>query len=142
MKRAAMVVASLLWAAIAYAQSPISASEAKRHVGEKATVCGRVASARYAMKSSGSPTFINLDRAYPNQIFTIVIWGSDRQKFKDPETSFRGKNVCVNGEITLYRAGRRKPRSTNHRKSQFNELCFSWVVPTPRAKPRNRPISS
>ena len=79
MKRA--IVVALLWAAIAYAQGPISATDAKNHVGEKATVCGRVASARYAMKSSGSPTFIDLDRAYPPQIFTIVIWGGDRRKF-------------------------------------------------------------
>ncbi len=115
MKRAAIVVA-LLWAAIAYAQSPISASEAKNHVGERATVCGRVASAHYAMKSSGSPTFINLDRAYPNPIFTIVIWGSDRQKFGDPETSFSGKSVCVNGEITLYRGA---AQTTIHDPSQI-----------------------
>jgi DNA/RNA endonuclease YhcR with UshA esterase domain len=116
MKRAAMVVASLLWAAIAYAQTQISASEAKKHVGERATVCGRVASARYAMKSSGSATFINLDRAYPNQIFTIVIWGSDRQKFGDPETSFSGKRVCVSGEITLYRGA---AETTVHEPSQI-----------------------
>ena len=115
MRRAAMVVA-LLWAAIAHSQSPISATEAKNHVGERATVCGRVASARYAMKSSGSPTFINLDRAHPHQIFTIVIWGSDRRKFGDPKTSFSGKSVCVNGEITLYRGA---AETTVHEPSQI-----------------------
>jgi|SRR6266700_8232835 len=74
MKRAAIALA-LLWSALAYAQSPISASEAKDHVGESATVCGGVASTHYAASSRGKPTFINLDRAYPNQIFTILIWG-------------------------------------------------------------------
>ena len=114
MKRA--IVVALLWAAIAYAQGPISATDAKNHVGEKATVCGRVASARYAMKSSGSPTFIDLDRAYPHQIFTIVIWGGDRQKFGDPQTSFSRKSVCVNGQITLYRGA---PETTVHEPSQI-----------------------
>src|SRR5947207_2799418 len=115
MKRAA-IAAALLWSAIAYAQSSISAGEAKSHAGQKATVCGRVASARHASNSPGSPTFINLDRAYPNQIFTIVVWGSDRQKFGDLEAIFNGKNICVTGEITIYRG---RAETTVHESSQI-----------------------
>ena len=81
----------------------VAASEAKNHVGEKATVCGEVASAHYASRSRGTPTFINLDKPYPNQIFTIVIWGSDRPKFGNPEAAYNGKHICVTGRITLYR---------------------------------------
>jgi len=47
MKRAAIAVA-LLCAGLASAQASISASEAKNHSGENATVCGEVASAHYA----------------------------------------------------------------------------------------------
>jgi len=36
----------------------LSAKEAKDHIGEHATVCGRVASARYASSTRGSPTFL------------------------------------------------------------------------------------
>jgi hypothetical protein len=43
-------------------------------------VCGNVASERTATDSRGKPTFINLDSAYPDAIFTIVIWEEDRQK--------------------------------------------------------------
>src|SRR5690242_12552853 len=102
MRRAAIVFV-LLCAALASAQSSISASEAKNHVGENATVCGKVASAHYAMTSRGRPTFLNLDRAYPGQIFTVVIWGSDRPKFGAPEVTFNRRTICVTGEITLYR---------------------------------------
>jgi len=42
----------------------------------KTTVCGEVASTHYAVRSRGNPTFINLDKAYPNQIFC----GSDLGK--------------------------------------------------------------
>jgi micrococcal nuclease len=96
------VVVGLL-AAFGYAQTSISAGEAKNHIGERATVCGEVASAHYAAKSRGSPTFINLDKPYPNQIFTVLIWGSDRSKFGEPEETYRSKRICVNGKISDYK---------------------------------------
>ena len=71
---------------IAQAQTGhLTAGEAKNHIGETATVCGRVASAHFAEKVKGLPTFMNLDKPYPHQIFTIVIWGTDRLKFGNPE---------------------------------------------------------
>jgi hypothetical protein len=85
------------------AQSSISAAEAKNHVGEKATVCGEVASTHYAARSRGNPTFINLDKPYPTQIFTVLIWGSDRPKFGDPEGKYQTKHICVTGKITDYK---------------------------------------
>ena len=93
----------VLWAALGLAQTSISAAEAKNHVGEKATVCGEVAGTHYAATSRGNPTFINLDKPYPNQIFTVLIWGSDRPKFGDPEQAYRGKRICVTGKISDYK---------------------------------------
>jgi hypothetical protein len=81
----------------------IMAAEAKNHVGENATVCGTVASTHYADKTKGQPTFLNLDEPYPKQIFTILIWGSDRPKFGRPEDTYRDKYVCVTGKITSHR---------------------------------------
>jgi hypothetical protein len=78
----------------------LTVAEAKNHLGETATVCGHVASARFAEKSKGMPTFLYLDAAYPKQIFTIVIWGTDRPKFGTPERTYRDKNVCATGTIT------------------------------------------
>jgi DNA/RNA endonuclease YhcR with UshA esterase domain len=81
----------------------LTAAEAKNHVGERATVCGQVVSTRYADRSKGQPTFLNLGAAYPTQIFTIVIWGSDRSKFGEPETKYRDRQVCATGVIKSYR---------------------------------------
>jgi len=81
----------------------ITASEAKDHVGDRATVCGKVASTHYAKSSKGEPTFLNLDEPYPKEIFTILIWGSDRGKFGTPESEYKGLRVCVTGKITTYR---------------------------------------
>src|SRR5712692_6092765 len=83
------------------AQKKLSASEAKDHIGETAAVCGDVASTHYAASTKGQPTFLNLDKPYPNQIFTVLIWGSNRSKFGRPECD--GKRICVAGKITEYR---------------------------------------
>ncbi|GBC78364.1 hypothetical protein HRbin08_01853 [bacterium HR08] len=79
------------------------AEKAKDYLGQKATVCGTVVSTRYAAASRGSPTFLNFERPYPNQVFTVVIWGSDRVKLGKPEVDYKGKRICVTGEIGSYR---------------------------------------
>jgi DNA/RNA endonuclease YhcR with UshA esterase domain len=84
------------------AQKRLSAAEAKEHFGENATVCGEVVTTRYADSTKGQPTFLNLDKPYPNQVFTIVIWGNNRSKFGKPEDDFKGKRICVSGKITAY----------------------------------------
>jgi DNA/RNA endonuclease YhcR with UshA esterase domain len=92
----------LLLATSIVAQKKLTAGEAKEHFGETATVCGQVVSTRYADSTKGQPTFLNLDKPYPNQVFTIVIWGDHRSKFGKPEDGFKGKRICVSGKITAY----------------------------------------
>jgi hypothetical protein len=81
----------------------ITARQAKDHVGKMEIVCGKVVSARYASRSKGEPTFLNLDEPYPNEIFTIVIWGESRPKFGTPESKYSEADVCVTGKISIYR---------------------------------------
>lgn len=98
-----LLICTVLLPFIAFAQTKIPAQQAKNHIGETATVCGNVVSIHYAERTKGSPTFLNLEERYPNQIFTILIWGSDRSKFGDPEAKYANKNVCVTGLIKNYR---------------------------------------
>lgn len=93
----------ILMAFPALAQKRLTAAEAKDHIGEVATVCGKVVSANYAAGSRGQPTFLNLDKPYPNHIFTIVIWGENRTMFGRPEVEYRDKQICVTGKIQSYR---------------------------------------
>jgi hypothetical protein len=97
-----LIILSVLFVTAAQS-SKITPRQAKDHVGEVQTVCGKVVSTRHAATSKGEPTFLNLDEPYPKQIFTIVIWGSDRPKFGDPEKKYRDSQVCVTGKITSYR---------------------------------------
>ena len=97
----ALVIAIVLLSPV-QAQKRLTASEAKDHYAEIVTVCGDVASTRYASLSKGQPTFLNLDKPYPNQIFIVVIWGSKRSEFKTPEEDYKDKKICVTGKITAY----------------------------------------
>ena len=95
--RLALLVA--LASSTALAQE-IPAAEAGKHVGERATVCGAIASEHTAKNSKGTPTFINLDRPYPSQVFTLLIWGDDRGRVGKVPDSGR---ICGVGTITEYR---------------------------------------
>jgi hypothetical protein len=103
--RAALSLAVVLvgCCSISFAQRTISASEAGNHLGEYEKVCGQVASTRFAYRSRGAPTFINLDRPYPYQLFTALIWAEDRSKFGSPEDTLANKRICVSGTIQSYR---------------------------------------
>jgi hypothetical protein len=72
------------------------------HVGQTETVCGLVASTRYAFHARRQPTFLNFGGAYPDQAFTAVIWGDHRADFGTPE-KLAGSTGCVTGPIVLYR---------------------------------------
>jgi len=90
-----------LWLAAASAAGAqaahLTAKEAKNHVGEKATVCGKVVGIHFVSSGKGQPTFVHFDEPYPDQIFTLVIW-----KFGRPEEIYRDKELCVTGKITVY----------------------------------------
>jgi len=81
----------------------ISAVDAIHFVGQVATVCGLVASAKYASETKGQPTFLNLDKPYPNHVFTAVIWGKNRGAFPYAPESMAGRRICVSGIVQLYR---------------------------------------
>jgi hypothetical protein len=110
------------------AHKRITASDAENHIGERATVCGKVVNAIYAQSSEGQPTFLNLDWPDPYPVFRVVIWGADRPNFRGsqsiqlsrpdlvlrepdrlklgppqmPEMAYRDKRICVTGRIRSY----------------------------------------
>jgi DNA/RNA endonuclease YhcR with UshA esterase domain len=100
----AFLIAGFLIASVHAQQQTITAEEAENYIGQVKTVCGKVASAKYAERSNGQPTFLNLNDPYPFQPLTIVIWGSDRDKFENPpETFYSDKNLCVTGTISSHK---------------------------------------
>jgi len=102
--RGASALPIVLWIMLscACAADALSSQDAAKHIGESATVCGTVVSTNYASRTKRLPTFLNFDQPYPHQIFTVVIWGSDRAKFGTPEVALMGKRVCARGIIQMY----------------------------------------
>jgi DNA/RNA endonuclease YhcR with UshA esterase domain len=111
----------------------IAPTDAGRHEGEEAMVCGLVAATRYAAGTRGRPTFLDFGAAYPGQVFEVVIWGSERSRFHDaPEQAYLHKQVCVTGRIQLYRG---KPEITVKDPAQ---LALDKVIADPDLDERAR----
>jgi len=108
----ALLVSRVFLVPFASAQH-LSASQAKGHEGETATVCGVVAGTHTATSSRGTPTFINLDVPYPRQVFTVLVWGEDRGNVGTLPKD--GEHVCVTGPIKDYRG---VPEIEVHNKQQ------------------------
>jgi micrococcal nuclease len=112
----ALLATLSLAAACANTPKPIEPDEASAHIGEQAQVCGVVANAKFAAKSDGKPTFLNLGEPFPHHVFTAVVWGSDRSGFSYPPESLEGERICVLGKISEYRG---KPQVVVSRPSQI-----------------------
>src|SRR6266852_3652087 len=74
----------MLFTLVAMAQQRINACHVKKEdVGEERIVCGTVTNTRYVDTGKTNPTFLNMGGRYPQQCFTVVIWGEDRKQFID-----------------------------------------------------------
>lgn len=76
--------------------------QAKEFMGQnkRVTVCGTVVG---AYTSKNGHTFLNLDKSFPNHIFTATIFSANKINFSyDPEDALYGKKICVTGKITEY----------------------------------------
>lgn len=73
--------------------------QAKRHMGsnKKVTVRGTVVGTR---KTRNGHLFFNLDKNYPNQIFTVAIWKKNIINFSyDPLVEWKDKQITLKGKI-------------------------------------------
>jgi DNA/RNA endonuclease YhcR with UshA esterase domain len=77
----------------------ITAAEAKANVGKEVTVTGTVADVNKAERL----VRLNLDKPYPNQTLTAVIWADKTNLFPEIE-KLKGKSVGITGKITEYRS--------------------------------------
>ena len=72
----------------------------KINSNKNVTICGTVVSTKLSSKGN---IFINLDRAFPNQVFTVSIFQNNVKNFPyKPEEYLKGKTICVTGKISDY----------------------------------------
>jgi endonuclease G len=87
-----------------YGKGKINTTQVKDFIGEDACVCGKVVGTKYMENGSNNPTYINLDKKFPNQLFTVMIFGKDRNNFNySPEKFLLNRTICVKGKITTFK---------------------------------------
>lgn len=85
---------------VSFAQEKSAAysdTEAGKHVGEEATVTGKIAS---ISKSGKGTAFLNFGERFPRQTFSGVMFAGDAEKIGDI-SKFDGKTVALAGRIEL-----------------------------------------
>lgn len=107
MKSVFVFTVSLFLALFVHAQSAppvIKPEEAQKYIGQTVTVCGKVFTARFLEQANKQPTLLNLGAAFPNQPFTVVVFGESRANFTyKPEEFLNQKDICVTGLIQEYK---------------------------------------
>jgi len=68
-----------------------------KKIDSKITVCGKVVSSKYTRKGN---LWLNLDKSYPNHIFSIFIQKEDLPNFSyNPKLHLENRQVCFNGKV-------------------------------------------
>lgn len=67
---------------------------------EVITVCGTVVSTKLSSKGN---VFLNLDKSFPNQIFTVTIFKDRMVNFSyQPQEYLKGKTICIRGKVSNF----------------------------------------
>lgn len=86
---------------------------------KKVDICGTVVS---TFKSAKGNIFVNLDKRFPNTVFSINIWSRDVANFSyNPEEELADKVICVNGKVTS-RDGIPQMNASNEKQIRFIEI--------------------
>ncbi len=86
----------------------ITPADAKNHVGEVATVCGKVVdnkTSKFGIGGHGKPVTFDLDQPDPNPVFYFVTFGTQSAGPAEAIAAYQDKHVCVTGKITTASSG-------------------------------------
>ena len=112
-----LFLTALFISGITFSQTSIKLEDAGKHVGDSVIVCGKVAGGIFLEEMDGSPTFLSLGAAYPDQLLTLMIAKDQRGQYEAaPESLYLDKDVCVTGKIVIMRE---RPQIMIYRKEQI-----------------------
>jgi hypothetical protein len=93
---------SLLASAQSAAPPRVTPADAKNHIGEMATVCGKVVDTKvgkYGLAGRGKPVSFNIDQPEPSPVFYFVAFGEQPAGPQEAIAAYQGKSLCVTGKI-------------------------------------------
>ena len=85
-----------------FAQDTITTAKVKEYMDKEVCVLGKVVSFKLAAEGRNS-NYINIDKPYPENIFTVVISSSYLEKLNIKIEDLKGKNIYAKGKITIYK---------------------------------------
>jgi hypothetical protein len=81
----------------------VTPADAKNHIGETVTVCGKVVDSRkvpkYGIAGHGKPVSFDLDQPETNAVFYFVAFGAQPGGPEEVIAAYKDKGVCVTGKI-------------------------------------------
>ncbi len=88
----------------AFSQETITAAQAKDFVGKEVILQGKVAGTKQLTTKAGDPLLrININKDYPEQDISIVIFNDVLSKVKFTEADLSGKSIQVQGQVLMYK---------------------------------------
>ncbi len=91
----------LLFSTNCFSQETITSVQAKDFLGKVVCVKGKVASFKTASEGQ-TINYINIDKAYPDNIFNVIITNSQLEKLKIKVEDLKDKIIYVKGTINTY----------------------------------------
>jgi len=81
----------------------ITAAEARNHVKQQVTVCGKVVAVEQRVSRNGRRWLLRIDQAAP-PVFTILLGGETigNPVFSDADRRYADKDICVTGLVRDY----------------------------------------
>jgi hypothetical protein len=96
MRRRAFIISMLSFAlTISAAANWIHSTDARYHIGENATICGRVGEVFYFETIS----YLSLDKPYAQGTFLAALAETAGFPFGNISRTYSGRSVCVSGRI-------------------------------------------
>ena len=85
-----------------FSQDTITTAKVKDYMDKEVYVLGKVVS--YKLAAEGKTTnYINIDKPYPENIFTVVITNNYLEKLNIKIEDLKGKAIYIKGKISTYK---------------------------------------
>lgn len=98
-----LIIAVLLLISLnCFSQDTITTAKVKDYIDKMVCVKGQVASFKLASDGKNI-NYINIDKAFPDNVFSVVITNSYLEKLNIKIEDLKGKTIFVNGTITTYK---------------------------------------
>jgi uncharacterized protein (DUF58 family) len=92
----------LVFSVNCFSQDTITSAKVKEYMDKEVCVVGKVVSFKLAPEGK-STNYINIDKPYPESIFTVVISNSYLEKLNIKIEDLKDKTIYIKGKITTYK---------------------------------------